>query len=1505
MSGLDIVTNDAGDQVRRAHARDLGENVIVALHRLARLTRLHDLENQAFSRQLDQTHKMVVDYCLHAGTNLNVLFADRVVLIGGQLLKGSRAAYESATDLGEILAACGGAELTIARDVTSKDLKAFADALSTAFRSRKGQAFVSPSAKIRLRSVSDAARRRGIDLDHLPFEKRVVRTYASAVVIMRRFFDDLRAGRYTLPRRLKRVAQSLVDLSAGNTPSYLGVTEVRNQNHDDAGRAVNTAILAVAIARQLGADRVLLAQLAMAAMLHDVARPRALGLPGKGSGQLSNFAPRMTEDAEDRLPAGTAAVLTALGRVNDPSIRRTVLTFEALWLRRAANLGPLYRGTREPTIHARIIAAARRYNDLVTPEPGLTPPLPEAAIATMARDARSSQDQTILRVLVSTLGVFPVGTLVKLSTGQTAEVIPGRSEKAKLAQPRLRIVLDAQGNVLAKQQEIDLAAPPKSATSVRIALVLNTDGWARVHFVSEDPSPLDRDDDDPIPLPPPLPRSQRPAPRTTEVPPAPRATFPTSPPARQRTTPPPNDNALDLPVLGAPPSLPPRARPSVPPATEITPPPVSLKAATAALQASLNANLSQDNRAAERISSIPKPPTPFRIPTPPPIATVPPRPLPPKNEPHIDEERTLFESSPDFAIDPPPQEEPEEEEAGTLFLQREAVAATIEKISYSQHAAALPTAQGILSKTPLVHVLVYVLDRALTGSLVLRDPEQREHCVYFDRGAPAKLRTNHPIAQLGEQLIAARQIAPGIVDTMVGLARHEHTPFGKFLVSRGLASKDAVEAALRSQIVRRLEWLAKLPGDTHYEFCSDEDLLAAVSPQEPTPCEPLSAILCAMRAWNDHPRIMTNLMRLKEHPVVLHPNADLTPLTLTPEESRLVDRIRTQRLTLLELYDNSLATDHGTSALLYTLLATRQLVVPGQNREPMRSPLHATVAAPRISKPPAPARPSTAQTPPPRPLAPVSDDYDRDSRSSYPSLDTSPSAVAQVMAADFKLPAAAKPPAATRDNAHPARRSTPEGAFAPPTLRPLQAPGTDAERQATARGNLAATPLIHVLVYMLDHAASGTIVLREPDKTEHSLLFQNGAPTKVRTGRPIALLGELLVAKGQLDASKLEDAADTASAIDALIGEYLVLENLTTRDAVAGALEQQVVEKTLGLVNIPAETTYAYFRNADTVSSWRGKEQFRANPLSVILAASRVWQDRRRMLVALQKIRDQRLLIHPDSDLSGLARTARETTVLNTIKAGDATLRSLVDRNLAPEEEVHALIYALAITRQFGYRGQAKKPPMIASPPADSGSPSMEPPPPSLERLRPSSYHGYGAPSRDSGPSSWTGARITSIPYPPENLTTTETPRPVGADPIRRIRPPADTEEAVEQALMADDAYRSALESMRKGDTAAATEAATRACATDPENPDYAALCAWLDAEADGPDSVTQGVDALTFTLRKFPNCQNALLYRAKLHRKSNNLENALRDFERLLELNPAHREAGAEARILRQRARR
>ncbi|HVH47022.1 MAG TPA: hypothetical protein VM925_31980 [Labilithrix sp.] len=891
---LDIVTNDAGELVRREHARELGGGVVVAIYRLAKLAQMHDLGNQAFLRQLDQTYQMIGEYCLRSGGNVNVLFADKATFVAGQLLKGNRGAYEAAAELGALLERIGGSELNIARDVTREDLQAFAEQLSLFHRNNAAQLRLPP--KIHLRRVADAARLRGIELEDLTPDQRIVRAYASAVVIMRRFYEDLSASRYVLPRRIKRIAQSLVDLSDARATSFLGVTEVRNANHDEAGRAVNTAILAVAIARESTQDRTTLAQIAMAAMMHDVARPRALAIAGADGSPLDGMAgpSTLSEDQEDRLAAGAAAVLTALGRVNEPSITRTVVTFEALWLRRKTWLGPVYWGARAPTLHASIIAVARRYNDLLTPEPGLPPPTTDYAVAMLAEELTEPQDRTVLRMLVSALGLLPIGTVVLLSTREVAEVV--RGSKGIGDKPRVKLVTRADGAPYPQETEIELAEDP-ARTVVR---VLGVDGW-RKGLAAGPPRHEDlpdelldyEDDVAPPPLLEELPVEDAPSgadvrsgvgDRQRDEPVA----------LAQREHPAFTDAAsgisgehsgTSMPSLGSTPS-------SV------------AEAMGRMIEGSLDAETPQE---ADRV------------------------------------DRTVFQpQAPGDAPLPRPASKPVRE----------------------------ATARGNLDTTPLPHVLVYMLDHALTGSVVFEGPKGRDgqdDTIYFVSGVPAKIRLRESVALLGDVLAREGLLQHDAVDQAVDGARRLGILLGEYLVGHDLVGREALAWGLQAQLLQKVAHVANLAPDIEYAYFRDVDLLDSWG-GDVLVSHPVNPILASVRHWRDRARVRATLNRIGNHQLALHPEADLSNLALTEEEQVVLDALRDRGVPLEALFEQKLADEATVSSLVYTLAVTRQFTFLGQKKPPMasratRRALGPTGSGAAIHRPP-PVKPAVPAPPP-------------------------------------------------------------------------------------------------------------------------------------------------------------------------------------------------------------------------------------------------------------------------------------------------------------------------------------------------------------------------------------------------------------------------------------------------------------------------------------------------------------------------------------------------------------
>jgi len=125
-----------------------------------------------------------------------------------------------------------------------------------------------------------------------------------------------------------------------------------------------------------------------------------------------------------------------------------------------------------------------------------------------------------------------------------------------------------------------------------------------------------------------------------------------------------------------------------------------------------------------------------------------------------------------------------------------------------------------------------------------------------------------------------------------------------------------------------------------------------------------------------------------------------------------------------------------------------------------------------------------------------------------------------------------------------------------------------------------------------------------------------------------------------------------------------------------------------------------------------------------------------------------------------------------------------------------------------------------------------------------------------------------------------------------------------EDKLRAMQDFQAAMDALKRGDRAKAERLARQACEYDPEHDDHGALLAWVRATTSRPNAAGEGIAALTNILRRNPKNELALLYRAKLLRRVGKGGPALSDLDQLLAINPDHREAQGEAKMLRAKQR-
>ena len=430
--------------------RDRSSEAALAIFRLCKNALVHAIDNEAVVQTVQQSHQILANFSKEIGSAVTLTFAGDTVFICGQLLRASRQVYEATMQLGQLLERCDVSEVTFDPALTVQELTQFAGAVAISARDPAQRRTLAESkiTNVTVRHV-EAILNKHTEDENLPPAERIVRMYATALLVMRQFFDDIAAGKTVLPHRVKRLSQRFVTLVETGDPAILGMTSMANAHRDDAGRAVQTALLTVLVARQIIDERVTLARLAMAAMMADVGRVRVAGPEGR-----DRFIP--LADADDLLvPTATSTVCLATGGLNPSNALRTVVATEANWMDRTQLLPPLYVG-KSALPQSEVIRTVRRLLDHVAPRDSSRSLSPAAALEKLA-SARDI-DRVILRLLVRTVGVIPAGSIIEFETGEWAVVIGPSANPRAVGLPMVRLVTDRKGRALERPKELDLGA---------------------------------------------------------------------------------------------------------------------------------------------------------------------------------------------------------------------------------------------------------------------------------------------------------------------------------------------------------------------------------------------------------------------------------------------------------------------------------------------------------------------------------------------------------------------------------------------------------------------------------------------------------------------------------------------------------------------------------------------------------------------------------------------------------------------------------------------------------------------------------------------------------------------------------------------------------------------------------------------------------------------------------------------------------------------------------------
>ncbi len=245
------------------------------------------------------------------------------------------------------------------------------------------------------------------------------------------------------------------------------------------------------------------------------------------------------------------------------------------------------------------------------------------------------------------------------------------------------------------------------------------------------------------------------------------------------------------------------------------------------------------------------------------------------------------------------------------------------------------TATGTLQVTPFGHLLVYLLDRGLTGSLVLEEPSGDKHAIWFETGAPAKVKTATPVTYLGQVLVEQRAITREVYERTLQGALHERRLHGQVLLETGAIEMRVLRDALREQLARQVLWLFKLDPATAFGYYDQVNLLERWGAPEGLRTRPLALIWRGLRRHASMAEIEAVTARLAHRPIELHVDAPIRRFRFESSEQALIDVLRAKPQPLSSLIASGLAAPDDVKRLVYVLVILRQLELGVPGAEPV------------------------------------------------------------------------------------------------------------------------------------------------------------------------------------------------------------------------------------------------------------------------------------------------------------------------------------------------------------------------------------------------------------------------------------------------------------------------------------------------------------------------------------------------------------------------------------------
>jgi putative nucleotidyltransferase with HDIG domain len=277
-------------------------------------------------------------------------------------------------------------------------------------------------------------------------------TYREAATSMERMFEELEAGIVPRPDTLRIVVSNVLSRVLDDSTSMLSLLSLQQMKRFDrtlASHALDVCTLSLIVAQDFGVAEGDLEALGAGALLHDIGYVR---LPRN----LYRRSHDLTEQERTLMQQHAALGLAILQDANEN--RDAVVRIVAEHHECMNGSGFPHKLTGDSlSVLAQLVGLVDAYDGMVSRRGGRPAMLQHDAIRQLFRLGETGQfAKDLIRAMIGSLGVYPIGSLVLLNTAEQAVVV-GMSHRQRL-KPVVKVIAGALGESYPTPIRVDLGA---------------------------------------------------------------------------------------------------------------------------------------------------------------------------------------------------------------------------------------------------------------------------------------------------------------------------------------------------------------------------------------------------------------------------------------------------------------------------------------------------------------------------------------------------------------------------------------------------------------------------------------------------------------------------------------------------------------------------------------------------------------------------------------------------------------------------------------------------------------------------------------------------------------------------------------------------------------------------------------------------------------------------------------------------------------------------------------